>query len=154
MTNTARFLTLTAIVFGTLISSDTSAYGNEADAMKKYLWKIRPLVLFAPSPDSPVYRSVRNALSTSSGKISNRHMVIIEVFEDNMVQTNGKPDSQLDAAALRQRFSVEKGDLTVVLLGKDGGVKLRQSGRLHLDDIFSAIDRMPMRRQEMKESGE
>jgi hypothetical protein len=36
-----------------------------------------------------------------------------------------------------------------LLIGKDGGVKLRSSEPVSVKDIFGLIDSMPMRRQEM-----
>ncbi|TCO75886.1 uncharacterized protein DUF4174 [Chromatocurvus halotolerans] len=41
------------------------------------------------------------------------------------------------------------GDQRVLLIGKDGGVKMRAS-RLNIDELFSRIDAMPMRRREMQ----
>ena len=49
-------------------------------------------------------------------------------------------------AALGRRAD---GPSATVLVGKDGGVKLRRS-RLSVAEICAAIDAMPMRRQEMR----
>jgi hypothetical protein len=51
---------------------------------------------------------------------------------------------------LRRRFGVNKGTFTVVLVGKDGGVKLERSGPVSLSVIFALIDSMPMRHREMQ----
>jgi len=56
-----------------------------------------------------------------------------------------------DAAAVRERFRVERADFTVILVGKDGGEKLRDSKPLPFARLQATIDAMPMRRQEMKE---
>jgi len=39
----------------------------------------------------------------------------------------------------------------VVLVGKDGGEKLRRGAAVDIDEIFSVIDAMPMRQREMEE---
>ena len=36
-----------------------------------------------------------------------------------------------------------------MLIGKDGGVKLRQEEPISVADLFALIDSMPMRKQEM-----
>ena len=38
----------------------------------------------------------------------------------------------------------------VVLIGLDGGIKLRQTKLVSLDKLFTLIDGMPMRRNELK----
>jgi len=38
----------------------------------------------------------------------------------------------------------------VLLIGKDGGVKLRSSEPVSMKDLFGLIDSMPMRQQEME----
>jgi len=149
---TNTILIMAAIYLVTNYSSDDSVYGKDKDEMTVYLWKNRPLILFAPSPDNFAYRSVQNNLSARFDQIVDRHMVIIEIFENGIVRTDGKSDSRLNAESLRRRFLTENGRLEVALIGKDGGLKLRQIGRLNLDEIFSVIDSMPMRQQEMRKS--
>ena len=39
----------------------------------------------------------------------------------------------------------------LVLIGKDGTVKMEQQAVLHMADLFARIDRMPMRRAEMRQ---
>ena len=51
---------------------------------------------------------------------------------------------------MSQQFVVSSSGFQLLLLGKDGGVKLRSS-TASLEDIFSLIDTMPMRRREMRD---
>lgn len=39
---------------------------------------------------------------------------------------------------------------SIVLIGKDGGEKLRRNGLLSCDELFAVVDAMPMRRTEME----
>ena len=41
----------------------------------------------------------------------------------------------------------------ILLVGKDGGVKLRSEEPVSIQRIFDLIDSMPMRRREMREKG-
>lgn len=146
--------TFTATIMSILISSNVAASGRNGVELGNYLWKKRPLLLFAPSPNSPMYRSVSDSLSAHLDQIQERHMVIIEVFQNGLVRIDGKSDSRRTAESFRQQFSAKEGELTAILVGKDGGLKLRQSGSLDLGKIFSLIDTMPMRQQEMRKSVE
>jgi hypothetical protein len=55
-----------------------------------------------------------------------------------------------DAAAIRRRFDVPAGATTVVLVGKDGGEKFRADGPVPPQRLFTLIDAMPMRQDEMR----
>ena len=55
-----------------------------------------------------------------------------------------------DAQSARQRFGVEPGDFLVILLGKDGGEKIRSNKPVTLEMLTEIIDAMPMRQDEMK----
>jgi len=85
---------------------------------------------------------------------SPKMVLIIEVFENGEIRIDGKSDSRYSASSLRRHFSAEEGKLTTILVGKDGGIKFRQIGKFHLGDIFSRIDKMPMRQKEMRNSFE
>jgi hypothetical protein len=50
---------------------------------------------------------------------------------------------------LRQRFHIEPGGSTFILVGKDGTVKLRRPS-VRLSNLFEVVDAMPMRRAEMR----
>jgi len=57
------------------------------------------------------------------------------------------------ATALRKKFNAPAGRFTVILVGKDGGVKFKRHTRVKLSDIFALIDAMPMRQEEMRQKG-
>ena len=59
------------------------------------------------------------------------------------------------AGLLERDFTVETRlnakTFSVVLIGKDGGEKLRRPTPLAPDELFALVDAMPMRRAEMRE---
>jgi len=54
--------------------------------------------------------------------------------------------------ALRDRFGIANDTFAVVLIGKDGGEKGRFLEPLEPTTLFDLINRMPMRRRELKEA--
>ena len=54
-----------------------------------------------------------------------------------------------DFRVLSQKFSVSSNDFKLVLIGKDGEVKLRTSNP-SLEAVMTLIDSMPMRQQERR----
>ena len=57
------------------------------------------------------------------------------------------------ASVLRQKLQVPEQSFAVVLIGKDGTVKLRKTSAITAAQLFRTIDQMPMRRDEMQRSG-
>ena len=58
--------------------------------------------------------------------------------------------SPAEDAAQRKRFHVAEGQFTVMLIGKDGGEKLRSHQPIPWETLRSTIDAMPMRQDEMQ----
>ena len=141
---------MTAAVIGIFIAMDSNANDHLRIDFDAFLWKYRPLLLFGNSPDTPEYQDVVAQLNALSDEIIDRDMVIIEVFDTGLVRVDTKPLPDENAEKLRKRFSVAKGSLTAILIGKDGGQKLRQTDRIDLAAIFALIDTMPMRQREMR----
>ena len=69
------------------------------------------------------------------------------VTERNLVLV--APDAP-ERDELRQRYGVAPDTFAVLLIGKDGGVKLRSGRPFALHALFDAIDAMPMRQDEMR----
>ena len=123
----------------------------QAFAMDAFLWKHRPLIIFAPAADAPGPKSLRAAAGQAIADFQGRDMVLIEVYEDDTAALDGRALPAGTAADLRQRYGVSEEETTMILVGKDGGDKLRTSEIVDLEQIFSLIDTMPMRRQEMRQ---
>ena len=58
--------------------------------------------------------------------------------------------SSADDTAARKRFGVRSGQFTAILIGKDGGEKLRSHQPISWDTLQKTIDAMPMRQGEMQ----
>lgn len=58
------------------------------------------------------------------------------------------------AEAARREYGVAAGGFEALLVGRDGGVKLRSSRPIVSSELFARIDEMPMRRRELREMRE
>jgi hypothetical protein len=117
-------------------------------ALDGYRWQNRLLLVFAPDADSALYRQQQQMLLVAECGLNERDMVIIFVIRD-AVSTKGSPAAPVAAVDLRDAYGVLPHEFRVVLIGKDGGVKLRQEEPISAADLFALIDSMPMRKQEM-----
>lgn len=129
------------------------AAGQEKEVfeLRKFQWKNRILLIFAPSAEDPVCRSLAAELNAQVAGVRERDLLIGEFFEAGESRFAGAPLTPQSAEALRREFAVRKGTSTVILVGKDGEVKLRREGPVRAAEIFALIDSMPMRQKEMGE---
>lgn len=104
-----------------------------ADSLASYRWSRRVLLLFADSPTDPRLLAQQADLKAHAAGLSERDMIVI-VSADS---------------ALRRDVRAPEG-FAVVLVGKDGGVKLRRSSPIPFADLAATVDAMPMRRDEMR----
>jgi hypothetical protein len=105
-----------------------------------------------------VFANGNNALAEQQLQVAAQHaadfrerdllLVGIEGTDPSVPTAMLKPDE--DAAA-RRRFHVEAGQFTVVLIGKDGGEKLRSHTPFTWQTLRDTMDSMPMRAEEMRQ---
>lgn len=130
-----------------MLTASTTAMTATPNPLSKHQWNQRPLLIFFATENNDKLQRLRQTLSERRCDVAERDMVIIEVPGEARTG-DGLPE---EAAELRRRFDVENDAFTVILVGKDGGEKIRLRDVPDLDVVFSLIDGMPMRQREMQE---
>lgn len=139
-------LSLTVLSFAALVCVGGTIAVSK-DSMDDFRWKNRLILVFAePTRVEP---SVK-ILQAAAEEIEERQ-VLWFVMAGETVRTNygGRLSPDLRAALIEPHRADATAPLEVVLIGKDGGVKFR-APELDLQEIFTRIDAMPMRRSEMR----
>ena len=109
------------------------------------------MLLFAPSPELDDFeRQIYDVASQWDG-ILDRQLIIIEIISNDESRFMKEPLLAETAVRIRRQFGIEPDKFAVVLIGKDGTVKLRKSEYVPLSEIFDLIDAMPMRQKEMQQ---
>lgn len=124
-----------ALIAGFLFTA-FAAYGEER-SLQSYLWEARPVVIFADSPKDPRFISQMEEFRQREAAIAERDIVL---FTDTEPQAGGPLRK-----ALRPR------GFMMVLIGKDGEIKLRTPHPMDVDALTRLIDRMPLRQREIEE---
>lgn len=146
-------LELLLFLAGGIMATVSLGQTNARIDLNAYKWKNRVLLLFAPSEADGAYSDMRRELEGQGEGIVDRDLLVFHILEDGESRLGDSSIDQQSPAFLRERFSVKPGRFAVVLIGKDGGEKLRREEGVALAEIFSLIDSMPMRRREMRERG-
>ncbi len=104
----------------------------------------RLLVLFAPHRHDPRLVRQEAAFQGESAGMRERQLVLIVVLQDSAVP------ARLDAMKLRRKYHVDPDAFEAFLIGKDGTVAYRTKKFVTPKALYARIDRMPMRRDEMR----
>lgn len=144
----SRMVAATVMLSAAVLSGRGVADPAGVSSMDAFVWLNRPLLVFAPAEGDPIIAAQRSALAGRSADLLDRDMIVIEIAGDR-VTINGTDAHSMTAAALRDRYGVSRDASVVLLVGKDGGVKMARSEALSSHDLFQTIDAMPMRRREM-----
>jgi hypothetical protein len=131
----------------------TVGIGEAVDAidLREYQWKNRLLMVFAPSAQDARYQKLAEELESQMHQVIDRDLLVFHVFDIGQSRVNQTGISEPAVKGLQKHFSITSRQFTVVLVGKDGGEKLRRESAVDLDGVFSLIDSMPMRQREIRE---
>lgn len=146
MSKTITFVIATIIAWS--IVSDGDALSMD---LNQYKWKNRLLLIFAPDDGHSLLRNLESDIAVQPGEVSERDLLVFRIIENGpsfMAATRLDPQT---AANIRKKFKASHERFTCILVGKDGGIKLRRNDQVRLQDIFELIDAMPMRQQEMRQ---
>jgi len=132
-----------------LAAACLASMSQPAFAASDYHWKYRPLLVFAGADNSAALAEQRRSVDQSRAGFIERDIVVVWIVGHSAAAELG-PAVQSSAADLRKRYGVAPEDFRVVLVGKDGGVKLTSTEPLTAGRIFGTVDAMPMRRDEMR----
>lgn len=101
-----------------------------------FRWIARPVIIFGESPFDPVFQRQMDLLLDRVDELAERDVLLI---------TDTNPDT---LSAIRERLRPRSFMLAVI--GKDGEIKLRKPAPWDVRELSRSIDKMPMRRQELR----
>lgn len=122
--------------------------------VSKHKWKERVLIVTASSPSNIGFKRQDQILTKGKKGMKDRDLVIYRLYTDHWLDHKNNLLSEKEAQSLYQNYNIDSATFSVVLLGKDGSVKMRKTDIVSTREIFQLIDSMPMRQQEMKNSNE
>lgn len=120
---------------------------SRLNPLSSYQWKNRILII---SGDSYEMQSCYQLYKKEKEKIKDRDMKLIYI-SPSMIQTFPyTPDIEAIKANIISHFAIHPDKGETILIGKDGGVKLRKPIPVSTSEVFDLIDSMPMRQAEMR----
>jgi hypothetical protein len=143
---------LTSLVFASLFAAAATAqsaqelgeeeifFPADMSDLSEFRWEKRPVVVFADSENDPAFIEQMEFLEDEIEELLVRDVVVL-------VDTDPAARSPL-------RLRMRPRGFMLVLVGKDGGIKLRKPFPWDVREITRSIDKMPMRQREIREQKE
>ena len=138
------------MILGLMMGVASTAAMAASSTLARYQDHGRVLVVSAPSHDDGELRRQLEAVNRENTGMRERDLVVLQLVGSTGSDDRGRT---LEAASVRRDLSLPADRFAVVLIGKDGRVKLRSDDAIGTKDLFGTIDAMPMRRQEMRRHG-
>jgi hypothetical protein len=121
-------------ILATMLMTGATMLGpGSAESLDRFRWEARPIVIFAEDGDPRLAEQLERFEAARDALLERDNVIVVDTGRDT---------------PLRARFEPE--GFTVILVGKDGGEKLRLGRVADPAEIGALIDTMPMRRREMR----
>lgn len=114
-------------------------------------WEQRVLLIFAGDTGDESYQEQLRILREAESGLQDRKLVRITFAPGTPARFEGQPITEESQRAIRQAFASKNEGFSFVLLGLDGGEKLRSRQPVSTKELFARIDRMPMRARELQD---
>lgn len=105
--------------------------------LSEFMWLYRPVIVFSNSPADPRFGEQIELLRDGLDMLVERDVVVL---------TDSDPSAN---SPLRQKLRPR--GFMLVLVGKDGAVKLRKPNPWSVRELTRSIDKMPSRQREVRE---
>ncbi len=134
----AAIIPLAALAADARYPDDSAVIRPAGDSdLSEFLWVFRPIVVFADTPADPRFSDQVAMLRAEIDRLKERDVVVL---------TDADP-----AANSPLRLKLRPRGFMLVLVGKDGTVRLRKPFPWSVREITASIDKSPMRLREVEE---
>ena len=113
------------------------------DHLKDLKWKNRVLVVVTNDKEE-----INDLITIYNIELTEREFVIIQFDGENSFIDN-KLMSKRFSYSLKKKVKSIPEEVHLILIGKDGQIKSLYTKNTNLNEIFSDVDKMPMRMNEM-----
>lgn len=116
---------------------------------ESHKWISRLVLVVSSDSNSEVFKKQLKELDSNPDGLKDRKLIVYKILPKN--QKTANTDSTWIYNSKLQTAYIKSGELfKVILIGLDGGTKLEQNRILTTEELFSTIDAMPLRKNEVK----
>ncbi len=127
---------------------------NYAQDLDKHLWKNRILIVKTDGTKLTSYNNQLDEIKKDKNGFIERRLVVYHVQGDTITHLNFS-NNEMHNSSLEfgdNNLLIPTKNFEVLLIGLDGGIKIKQTKPITLEELYQKIDAMPMRRSELRKN--
>lgn len=121
-----------------------------AQDLNQHHWKDRLLLVLTDELDSDRTKQQIDFFEKAKAEYAERKLKVYLISPKTFSLLN---NSKTGASTVFSEYASQGKDFEILLIGLDGGIKLRQNDPIQNAKLFAIIDGMPMRRTELRSRG-
>ena len=123
-----------------------------AQELKTHQWNHRVVIVYTADKSNETFQKQLTILQNTAKGMLDRKLILYTVVDDHfeLHYFDEKPTQKGTLNTSLRSVIHEREAFEVLLIGLDGGVKLRQTEIVTIEKLFNTIDAMPMRQREMQ----
>lgn len=118
--------------------------------ISEYQWKNRVILILADDDENPIIAKQQAAFEKIKAGMEERKLLVFFIYPEKDEESVKKTSGKIFSDELYNKYRKYDEPYQIYLLGLDGRIKLSQTGYLSTRKLFSTIDAMPMRREEIR----
>lgn len=138
-------------MFSTIIMILLTTVATVAQNISSHQWKERVLIVLTKDSTSDAFKAQVQQFEDHLPGLEERKLQIYlaspGAYKKNF---NANDDDWVPGGSLYTTYKSKDSSIELVLIGLDGGIKLRTYSLTPMEDLFVTIDGMPMRKSEIK----
>ncbi|MEM9984425.1 MAG: DUF4174 domain-containing protein [Bacteroidota bacterium] len=117
----------------------------------EFRWKNRLIIIATQAHTDQLIQAQLDVQAQHMAEWQDRDLVWLRISSSGGLDQTGQAYSAKACRAILKRYGLDDSRSQVILVGKDGEQKMQKfASPFSAEELFNVIDRMPMRRQEMK----
>lgn len=123
---------------------------TNAQDISSHKWNDRLIIIMVKDSNNEILKNQLSELRNSRQGLKERRLIVYQSLPEKYQTGLTNENSWIESNRIYNRLKQSDSDFEIVLIGLDGGVKLRKNELLKCEELFGVIDQMPMRKAEMK----
>lgn len=125
----------------------------QAQDLADYRWQNRLVLILAEDSSNPLFQNQVQALQAAEEDLQDLRIVVFQALPKSYARGTQSTPNWMRSDDLYQSYKSIDRSFEVLLLGLDGGIKLRRHQVVTIDELYELINTMPMRRAELRRRG-
>ena len=120
-----------------------------AQNMESHTWKNRVLLLLTQDINNTDYKNQIKELQACNNGLLDRKLIVYQITKTGYMIGLSDTSKWQKSSQVYKEYQKANAPIQVILIGLDGGIKLRETDFISCEALFRVIDVMPMRKSEL-----